>query len=96
MKLLLNILLMVIVCSQCGAHSFQLENLNFLEKLDVWAAVQEYCNGRSLRNFCSDAHLQMVYEIVRKKKSEMENQRKLKKMKNEIVKDLIRIITEMP
>jgi len=93
MNLIANAVFFITLCNYAVTHRFIFENLDLYDRIDAWKAVQEYCNGKTLTNFCSNAHLKLVMDIVRKKKAEMEEKRKLKQMKNDILNELIKIIT---
>ena len=92
MKLILNVLLILFCAHQISCNSFPLEIVDLYGKVDVWNSIQEYCNGKH-KNFCSNDHLDILLKIVNQKKEEIEKKRQMKRIKNEIMKELNRIIT---
>ena len=60
-------------------------------KVDVLAAIKNYCNGKHT-DFCSKKHLILMFRIERQRLEALAAKRQKQKMKNEIIKDFSQII----
>ena len=84
--ILTEILILFLYITNGVVYTRKLTPLKYIDNPEVMRAVNVYCFDKPRKNFCSDAHLQMVHSILDEKK------RQVKQMKNELIKYIFKII----
>jgi hypothetical protein len=84
--ILTGILILFLFITNGVVYSRKYKPNKYIDNPEVMHAVNVYCIDKPRKNFCSDVHLQMVNSIL------IEKKRQLKQMKNEIIKDIFKII----
>jgi hypothetical protein len=54
-------------------------------------AVKNFCNGKSITNFCSPEHLKLIFEVEKKRREQLEMERQMKRMESEVAKKLAKM-----
>jgi hypothetical protein len=60
------------------------------QELDFKNLVKKYC-GENKRNFCSPKNLKIMFEIEEKRQKNLELARELKRMEQQIIKNILKI-----
>ena len=63
---------------------------NDVNDFDFVNAAEKFCAGRPSRNFCSEKHLDLMYQIDKERKRKIREEAQMKKMLKNITKLLFK------
>ena len=90
MKIQIIVLVFVFINCILTAKVLRSNNKNN-HQIDFQEAVKQFCNGKVNKNFCSNEHLKLMFELEKKRQDALEMERQMKRMESEVIKKLMRM-----
>ena len=69
-------------------------SVNSMTEGEFHEAVKNFCNGKSITNFCSPKHLKLIFEVEKKQREQLELERQMKRMESEVAKKLAKMLVK--
>ena len=91
MKIQSIVLVFVFINCILTAKVISSNNNNNNNQIDFQEAVKKFCNGKVSKNFCSNEHLKLMFELEKKRQDALEMERQMKRMESEVIKKLMKM-----